>query len=58
MHTPDEFGLQEEENVIVHRKGPHKKQIIINEEESDVKTIRKKIDKDTEIIIIKKIVKK
>jgi hypothetical protein len=50
---PEDF-----DNVIIERKGPGKRHIIIQEKPGDVKTIRKRLDNDTEVIIIKKDSKK
>lgn len=45
---------QNERGVVINRDENGKKQIIVNDESGDAKIIRKRIDKDTEIIIIKK----
>jgi hypothetical protein len=47
----DHFG---DDIFIIQREDPAEKQIIIKNNEGDLKTIRKKIDNETEIIIIKK----
>lgn len=48
----------DEQDIIIERKRPGKKHIIIREAPGDVKTIRKRLDDDTEVIIIKKESKK
>ncbi|HEX3009771.1 MAG TPA: hypothetical protein VHO90_19365 [Bacteroidales bacterium] len=53
--TDDENDIEgPQDEVIIRKDKPGKKQIIIRDDDGDVKTIRKKLDKDTEVIIIKK----
>lgn len=52
------WEIDQDNDVIIEHKGPGKNQIIIKDYSGDTKTIHKRIDKDTDVIIIKKDKKK